>query len=166
MKTIDDIVQRLRGEYLEMPGLRLTPAQVQRLCGIEPRVCQSVLDALVNAKFLVARADGHYARLTGEQIQRSPAFATEPMGARTLGATHATRLSDPDQLHRLGTRQGNDSDLARRSSHPDEVSPNHRGNVHDTFVTRPERRRARSDAEIRTEWSTLERRLERGASVD
>jgi hypothetical protein len=46
------LLERLRAEFLEMPGLRLTPAQVQRLCGIDPGMCQSLLDALVAATFL------------------------------------------------------------------------------------------------------------------
>jgi hypothetical protein len=49
MRTIDDAVSRLRAEFLEMPGLRLTAEQVQRLCGLERTVCQIVLEALVDA---------------------------------------------------------------------------------------------------------------------
>jgi hypothetical protein len=30
---------RIRGEYLEMPGLRLTVDQMQRLCAMERSVC-------------------------------------------------------------------------------------------------------------------------------
>jgi hypothetical protein len=72
MRTIRDVIQRLRAEYLEMPGLRLTAAQVQRLCGIEPMMCQSVLDALVDAKFLCAKSDGTYTRMTdGEVMSRA-----------------------------------------------------------------------------------------------
>ena len=63
MRTIDDVLHRLRAEFLEMPCLRLTSAQVQRLCGIEREVCEMVLDALVKEKFLCV-SDGHYARLT------------------------------------------------------------------------------------------------------
>ena len=37
------LLERVRAEYLEMPGLRLTLKQVQRLCGIERTVCQMVL---------------------------------------------------------------------------------------------------------------------------
>jgi len=55
---------RLRAEYLEMPGLRLTPEQAQRLCGVERTLCKMVLDALVDAKFLCVKSDGAYARLT------------------------------------------------------------------------------------------------------
>jgi hypothetical protein len=64
MKMIEDILNHLRAEYMEMPGLRLKAQQVQRLCGIEPMACQQVLDLLVNEKFLYAKPDGHYARLT------------------------------------------------------------------------------------------------------
>jgi hypothetical protein len=58
------ILKRVRAEYLEMPGLRLTPDQLQRLCGLERTVCQAVLDALVDAKFLCIKSDGAYARTT------------------------------------------------------------------------------------------------------
>jgi hypothetical protein len=54
------MLNRLRAEYLEMPGLRLTAAQVQRLRGIERLMCESVLDALVDAKFLRVKSDGTY----------------------------------------------------------------------------------------------------------
>jgi len=60
----DRFLQRIRAEYLEMPGLRLTREQVERLCGVEHTVCQRVLDALVDAKFLCLKADGVYSRLT------------------------------------------------------------------------------------------------------
>jgi hypothetical protein len=61
---IERIAERLRAEYLEMPGLQLRPEQVQRFCGIEQTICQVVLDALVASKFLCLRTDGRYARLT------------------------------------------------------------------------------------------------------
>ena len=70
MKTMNDVLGRLRAEYLEMPGLRLRTEQVQRLCGIEPRVCQSVLDALVDAGFLSVTSSGHYARVTDGEVSR------------------------------------------------------------------------------------------------
>lgn len=63
-------IERLRGEYLEMPGLRLTAAQVQRLCGVERSLCAAVLDALVGEKFLCVKEDGTYARLTVGKLPR------------------------------------------------------------------------------------------------
>jgi hypothetical protein len=58
------MLNRIRAEYLEMPGLRLTLAQAQRLCGVERALCQRVLDTLVEAKFLSLKPDGAYARVT------------------------------------------------------------------------------------------------------
>ena len=46
------VVERVRGEFNEMPGLRLTPEQAARLWGLEPRTCDEVLNRLVAASFL------------------------------------------------------------------------------------------------------------------
>lgn len=50
--------QRVRGEYLEMPGLRLTEAQAARLLGLEPHVCCEVFATLVAEGFLGRTQDG------------------------------------------------------------------------------------------------------------
>jgi hypothetical protein len=63
MRTVHDVVKRLRAGYLQVPGLRLTVEQVQRLCGIERMMCESVLDALVDARFLTVTSDGTYTRV-------------------------------------------------------------------------------------------------------
>ena len=52
MTEIDAVVRRVREEFREMPGLRLTPAQATRLWGIEIETCLAVIDALVQAAFL------------------------------------------------------------------------------------------------------------------
>jgi len=65
------IIERIRGEFLEMPGLRLTATQAQRLCGVEPALCKTVLDALVDAKFLSVTAAGLYARTTDGAPERA-----------------------------------------------------------------------------------------------
>ena len=40
---------RIRAEYREMPGMRLTVAQAARLFNLEPIRCAQLLDALVSA---------------------------------------------------------------------------------------------------------------------
>ena len=42
-----NVVHRIRAEYREMPGLRLTVAQAARLFDLELAHCASVLNALV-----------------------------------------------------------------------------------------------------------------------
>jgi hypothetical protein len=64
---IDEVLQRIQGEYLEMPGLRLTAAQAQRLWGLERDVCDALLGALVDAKFLSRTRDGAFVRVDGAQ---------------------------------------------------------------------------------------------------
>jgi hypothetical protein len=67
-------IERLRAEFLEMPGLRLSVVQVRRLCSVDETMCQDVLDALVDVKFLRVNPDGTYARLTdGEPVHARPA---------------------------------------------------------------------------------------------
>jgi hypothetical protein len=56
----EQILERLRAEYREMPGMRLKLEQVQRLCGIEQPLCKQALEALVEAKFLRVGSDGTY----------------------------------------------------------------------------------------------------------
>ena len=70
VRPLDTVIERLRAEFMEMPGLRLTSKQVQRLCGVEPRVCDVVLSALVDEKFLCAKSDGAYARLSDGDLLR------------------------------------------------------------------------------------------------
>ena len=59
----DDALRRVQGEYTEMPGLRLTTAQAQRLWGLDRAACDALLGALVDAKFLFQTRDGAFVRL-------------------------------------------------------------------------------------------------------
>jgi DNA-binding IclR family transcriptional regulator len=69
----DALVDRIRGEYLEMPGMTLRFEQVARLCGIERSACQAVLEALVEAGFLCVTANGAYARVSSDSTRRARA---------------------------------------------------------------------------------------------
>jgi hypothetical protein len=57
-------VRRIYSEYLEMPGLRLTCAQAQRLWDLDRNRCLDALRILVDAGFLRTTDSGHYVRLT------------------------------------------------------------------------------------------------------
>jgi hypothetical protein len=59
----DDVLRRVQGEFLEMPGLRLTQAQARRLWGLEAAACDALLGALVDAKFLFRTRDGAFMRV-------------------------------------------------------------------------------------------------------
>ena len=72
---IDDVLQRIQGEFVEMPGLRLTAAQAQRLWGLDRSVCEELLSALVNANFLSQTRDGSFVRTDGSPRQVAPRSA-------------------------------------------------------------------------------------------
>ena len=55
------LLDRIRGEYREMPGLCLTLAQAQRLWGLNRSECESLLAALIEAGFLRRTRTGAYA---------------------------------------------------------------------------------------------------------
>ena len=82
----EQIVRRIRGEYLEMPGLRLTRPQAQRLWGLDEQTCVQLLDWLTEDRFLLRRDDGTYARLTNGALSEG-AGAFPPM--RTAKAAQA-----------------------------------------------------------------------------
>jgi len=55
---VQSLVDRIRGEFREMPGLQLTLAEAQRLFGLDPASCRNVIDALVETSFLRWTASG------------------------------------------------------------------------------------------------------------
>jgi hypothetical protein len=69
----EGLLDRIRAEYLEMPGWCLTLEQMQRLDSVERTLCKRVLDALVDAKLLCVKSDGSYARFTNGEISRARA---------------------------------------------------------------------------------------------
>jgi hypothetical protein len=56
------LLGRIRAEYLEMPGLCLTCAQAQRLFGLDPTTCTSLLGSLTKDRFLCRRPNGSFGR--------------------------------------------------------------------------------------------------------
>ena len=58
--TPTDWVHLVQAEYLEMPGLQLTRAQVRRLWSLEQHTCDAVLDQLLASHFLKRTADDNY----------------------------------------------------------------------------------------------------------
>lgn len=61
--STDDVLSRVKGEFLEMPGLRLTEPQARRLWGLDATSCGALLAALVEAKFLFRTRDGAFMRV-------------------------------------------------------------------------------------------------------
>ena len=80
----EQAMRRVYSEYVEMPGLRLTCRQAQRLFGLAEHVCARLLDELVDQKFLARQSNGTYNRPTDAGAEIRPVSGTR---ARVLGRT-------------------------------------------------------------------------------
>ena len=73
---LEDLVTRIRMEYLEMPGLVLTSGQARRLWNVTPEVCDAILSTLVREEFLTETRWGAFLRRGGGGGRRGPAPAS------------------------------------------------------------------------------------------
>jgi hypothetical protein len=55
-----DLMARIRMEFIEMPGMRLTRPQARRLWNLSQAACDELLDALVEEGFLKQTSDGAF----------------------------------------------------------------------------------------------------------
>jgi hypothetical protein len=63
ISAVEQTLRRIKGEFLEMPGLRLTCRPAQRLWNLDAVVCESLLAALVDVRFLM-ESDGVFFQRT------------------------------------------------------------------------------------------------------
>ena len=56
------LLQRIKRDYEDQPGLRVTPPQAQRLWGLDGPTCGATLTALVDAGVLQRTLDGQFVR--------------------------------------------------------------------------------------------------------
>lgn len=56
-------VARVRAEFMEMPGLRLTPSQAARLMGVDQATSDVVIEVLVQEQFLRRTSAGLVGRV-------------------------------------------------------------------------------------------------------
>ena len=59
---LGSLVERVRGEFNEMPGLQLTEAQAAKLWGVEQAACRRIVEVLVDAEFLRWTSNGRITR--------------------------------------------------------------------------------------------------------
>jgi hypothetical protein len=56
----DALLRRVRGEYREMPGMRLTIEQAMRLWNVDRQACADVFNSLVASHFLQMDGFGRF----------------------------------------------------------------------------------------------------------
>jgi hypothetical protein len=69
------LLQRVREEYRETPGLKLTKPEATRLFGVAPSVCAAMLRALVMEDFLSRTGEGVFLRATTQLTNEATATA-------------------------------------------------------------------------------------------
>ena len=72
LTEIREALHRIRMEYVEMPEMKLTLAQMRRLLNLPIEPCEIALATLVDTGFLVRRQDGAFVR--------GPALASVVLG--------------------------------------------------------------------------------------
>ena len=62
MSALSSVVERIRAEYVEMPGLSLHVLQAARFWGLSRTMAEQALSALVDSRFLLRDKNGSYRR--------------------------------------------------------------------------------------------------------
>jgi hypothetical protein len=60
--ALHELLQRIEGEYRELPGLSVTARQAERLWGLDSTTCSFVLITLIQRGMLRRTASGTYVR--------------------------------------------------------------------------------------------------------
>ena len=92
------LLARIRGEYREMPGLRLTAQQGSRLWALDRDECEELLRVLTDQGFLVCSADGKYGR-PADCLPEVP-----HQMAKAVLKDHRTTISVTPAVRRAGER--------------------------------------------------------------
>jgi hypothetical protein len=71
-RSFEDVIRRICAEYAEMPGLRVTHQQAQRLWGLDAATCLDALEFLVKSGFLCKTPSTQYARRSDGPSRSSP----------------------------------------------------------------------------------------------
>ena len=97
-RRFERLLTRVKGEFVEMPGLTLTVEQGARLWALERDECAALLRALVQRKFLTVRPDGQYLRATeglARDVRMRTAKASLTPAARFADTPAGRRISPP-----------------------------------------------------------------------
>jgi hypothetical protein len=81
--SLTEAVELIQMEYAEMPELRLTFCQAQRLWNFSEELCERALTVLMGSGFLVRTPDGSYVRRGGlpTSVERVASFIHLSRGA-------------------------------------------------------------------------------------
>ena len=105
-ESLDELLRRIQSEYLEMPGLQLTPFQAQRLWALDRETCATILEVLIDRQFLIRGPDDRYRRVSdgnslkqtwrgGRPHRHDAGRASSPTDGEISAARETFRKSNP-----------------------------------------------------------------------
>jgi hypothetical protein len=83
-ESFEVLVKRVRAEFREMPGLRLTFEQIRRLWMLDRTTCDALVSRLTDARILVRTAGGHYVRYRSDEIHLPDASSARDRSGTTV----------------------------------------------------------------------------------
>ncbi|MCC7009524.1 MAG: hypothetical protein IT184_11980 [Acidobacteria bacterium] len=87
---------RLKGLFLEVPDARLSLAEASRIAGLDSDVCQSILAALEDVRFIKREPDGSYCkRYVDAEPHAGERFAAPSRRASRLRSVQPPSQSNP-----------------------------------------------------------------------
>jgi hypothetical protein len=113
MPSRESLIVHIRGEYREMPGLRLTLAQACGLWHVDAATCETVLEQLVREALLHRTDDGAYVALSSGARQPAKAQLRSPSKGARPQARAVTAMADSRALSWLYTRGAQSVRLVR-----------------------------------------------------
>jgi hypothetical protein len=87
MSPLDLLLARIRGEFLEIPGLRLTFSQACRLWQVDRATCERVLHMLLQENFLTCTRDGAFVAVPHPDPRQDPLESPLASGSATGSPT-------------------------------------------------------------------------------
>jgi hypothetical protein len=68
--VLANLAQRIREEFEETPGLRITVSEASRFWGIDELACEQVFARLLATGFLARGVDDRYRQVQGQPVRR------------------------------------------------------------------------------------------------
>ena len=87
------LVDRMRAEYLAMPGLKLTPEQARRLWSADADSCNAAFEILLAEGLLHRTGTGKYVALPRPAGAFAPATVTADMGRPQIRCPNCLKLN-------------------------------------------------------------------------
>jgi hypothetical protein len=103
MSSLHTLIDRIRAEFTDLPGLKLTSAQACRLWQVDERQCRTALATLIKEGFLSQTPSGVFVALPRPQGKSAKAVRSDTV--RPNRCPHCHHLNSAPVEHTVTTRQ-------------------------------------------------------------